>query len=201
MIDTASEIVRQHLQDGIRVKEALLQDESVDLIGKVAEAITAAYRGGRKVILFGNGGSAADAQHLAAEFVGRYRRDRRALPALALTVNASSVTAIGNDYGFDRVFARQIEALGAPGDVAIGISTSGRSANVIEGLKAARRGGLGTVAMTGPQQGPIAELVDFCLRIPAEGTPGIQEGHIAIGHILCELVEGALFGGHAPVRG
>lgn len=199
MIDMASQIIRQHLREGIRIKEALLENAFVDLIGKVAEMITVAYRRGHKVILFGNGGSAADAQHLAAEFVGRYRRDRRALPALALTVNTSALTAIGNDYGFDLVFARQIEALGAPGDVAIGISTSGRSANVIGGLKAARSGGLGTVALTGPRPSPIAELADFCLAIPSDGTPGIQEAHIAVGHILCELVEGALFGDHAPV--
>jgi D-sedoheptulose 7-phosphate isomerase len=169
-------------------------------VRQVAEAIISAYRREHKVILFGNGGSAADAQHLAAEFVGRYRRDRRPLPAVALTVNASAVTAIANDYEFDLVFARQLEALGAAGDVAIGISTSGKSANVIAALRVARREGLITVALTGRPGSPIAEVADFCVCIPSEHTPGIQEAHITVGHVLCELVERALFGEHAPVH-
>ena len=200
MIDSATQIIRQHLHEGIKVQEALLKDDFVDLVGKVAEAMTSAYRRGHKIILFGNGGSAADAQHLAAEFVGRYRRDRRPLPALALTVNPSSLTAIGNDYNFDLVFARQLEALGASGDVAIGISTSGKSANVIEALRVARREGLITIALTGPQGNPMAEIADFCLCIPSENTPGIQEAHITVGHILCELVERALFGDRALIH-
>jgi len=200
MIDAASQIIRQHLREDIRVKEALLEDDFVNLVRKVAEAITSACRRGHKVILFGNGGSAADAQHLAAEFVGRYRRDRRPLPAVALTVNTSAVTAIANDYEFDLVFARQLEALGAAGDVAIGISTSGKSANVIAALQVARREGLITVALTGRQGSPISEVADFCVCIPSEHTPGIQEAHITVGHVLCELVERALFGEHIPVH-
>ncbi len=201
MTDSTSEIIRQHLREGIRIKEALLDGAFVDLVGKAATAMTVAYQTGHKIILFGNGGSAADAQHLAAEFVGRYRRDRRALPALALTANGSSLTAIGNDYEFGLVFARQVEALGVSGDVAIGISTSGESPNVIAALKVARRRGLITIALTGPQGRSLAEFADYCLCIPSESTPSIQEAHIAVGHILCELVEGALFENHAPVRG
>ncbi len=200
MIDGADQIIRQHLREDIGVKEALLEDDFVNLVRQVAEAIISAYRREHKVILFGNGGSAADAQHLAAEFVGRYRRDRRPLPAVALTVNASAVTAIANDYEFDLVFARQLEALGAAGDVAIGISTSGKSANVIAALRVARREGLITVALTGRPGSPIAEVADFCVCIPSEHTPGIQEAHITVGHVLCELVERALFGEHAPVH-
>jgi D-sedoheptulose 7-phosphate isomerase len=200
MSDATNQIIRLHLRESIRIREALFEEEFMAAVGKVAEAITAAYRTGRKMMLFGNGGSAADAQHLAAEFVGRYRRDRRPLPALALTVNPSSLTAIGNDYDFDLVFARQVEALGAPGDVAVGISTSGKSANVIAALKAARSGGLVTVALTGRQGSPMGEVADFSLCIPSESTPSIQEAHITVGHILCELVEGALLGDHAPAK-
>ncbi len=192
--------MHHHLREGIRVREALLEDEFVDLVRKMAGAMTSAYQRGRKIILFGNGGSAADAQHLAAEFVGRYRRDRRPLPALALTVNGSSLTAIGNDYEFDRVFARQVEALGVSGDVAVGISTSGKSANVIAALKVARYGGLATIALTGRRGTSMVDLADYCLCIPSEDTPVIQEAHMTIGHILCELVEDALFGNHAPVN-
>jgi D-sedoheptulose 7-phosphate isomerase len=200
MTEAANHVIRQHLREHIKVTEALLEDEFVTLIGRLAETITSAYRGGHKVILFGNGGSAADAQHLAAEFVGRYRCERRPLPALALTVNTSAVTAIANDYEFEIVFARQLEALGAAGDVAIGISTSGRSANVIAALRAARRAGLTTVALTGRRGSPIEEVADFCVCIPAEHTAGIQEAHITVGHMLCELVERALFGEHVPVH-
>jgi D-sedoheptulose 7-phosphate isomerase len=200
MIDSTNQIIRHHLREGIRVTEALLEDGFVDVVGKVAGAITSAYRGGHKLILFGNGGSAADAQHLAAEFVGRYRLDRRPLAALALTVNTSALTAIGNDYEFNSVFARQLEALGVSGDVAIGISTSGKSANVIAALQVAKRMGLTTIALTGRPGNPLAESAEFCLCVPSQDTPTIQEAHITIGHILCELVEGALFPGRAPVR-
>ena len=200
MIDPTDQIIRKHLRDGIEVNEALLEDEFVNLVAKIAAAITSAYRGGHKLVLFGNGGSAADAQHIAAEFVGRYRLDRRPLPALALTVNTSSLTAIGNDYEFDSVFARQLEALGAAGDVAVGISTSGRSANVIAALKAGRRMGLTTVALTGDDGHSMGEIADLCLCVPSHSTAGIQEAHITVGHILCELVEEALFPDGAPVR-
>ena len=184
--------VRRRIEAGLAVHQALLADAAA--IAAVARALIAAYQEGRKVLLFGNGGSAADAQHIAAELVGRYSLNRQPLPAVALTVNTSSLTAIANDYGFDQVFARQVEAFGQTGDIAIGISTSGRSANVIEGLRAAQRHGLVPILMTGADGGPFAREVDHCLQVPSGETPRIQEGHILIGHILCELVEQGLFG-------
>ena len=139
--------------------------------------------------MFGNGGSASDAQHIAAELVGRYMLERPALPALALTENSSSVTAIANDYSFADVFKRQVEGLGAPGDVALAVSTSGESENVIAGARAAREGGLRTIAFTGAGGGRLAEAADICIRVPATETPRIQEGHALLAHALCELVE------------
>jgi D-sedoheptulose 7-phosphate isomerase len=146
--------------------------------------------------LFGNGGSAADAQHLAAELVGRYQHERRALPALALTANTSTLTAIGNDYSYERVFARQLEALGSPGDVAVGISTSGKSPNVLSAMRTAKEIPVTTVGMTGMQGGDLAGLADYCICVPSEQTPRIQEGHILIGHILCEVIEQKFVGEH-----
>ncbi len=152
-----------------------------------------ALRAGHKIVFFGNGGSAADAQHLAAELVGKYYYDRPALPALALCVNTSCVTAIGNDYGYDQTFSRQIEAHGASGDVAVGISTSGNSANVVAALKAARSKGMITVGMTGENPGRMAGTAEFLIAVPSRETPRIQEGHTLVGHILCEIVEKELF--------
>lgn len=186
--------VRHSIQASIRVKESLIQDaEVVAKIAKISEILIDAFRGKHKVILFGNGGSAADAQHVAAEFVGRFAFDRAALPALALNVNTSCVTAIGNDYGFDRVFSRQIEALGHAGDVAIGISTSGNSKNVIQALSVAKKMGLHTVAFTGAGGGKMKAEADHCICVPSKETPRIQECHILIGHIISELVEKAIF--------
>ena len=153
------------------------------------------------MLLFGNGGSAADAQHIAAEFVGRFAFDRPALPALALSVNSSCVTAIGNDYGFDLVFSRQIEALARPGDLAIGISTSGNSSNVLQGLSVAREMGLCTVALTGCTGGKLKNVVDHCICAPSNETPRIQECHILIGHIISELVEETIFHEQSRVSG
>jgi len=184
--------IRSRIAAGIAVQRGLL--DQVETCAAVAERLIAAYQAGGQALLFGNGGSAADAQHLAAELVGRFYLDRAPLPALALTVNTSVLTAIGNDYAFAEIFARQIAAHGRPGDVAIGLSTSGDSANVVEGLRAARRGGLITVGLTGAGGGRIAAVADLCLRVPSSDTPRIQEGHILLGHILCELVERALFG-------
>jgi D-sedoheptulose 7-phosphate isomerase len=175
------------------MKQRLLEDDLVELIADVADRMTAVYNHGHKVLLFGNGGSAGDAQHLAAEFVGRFRLERAPLPALALVCNVSSLTAIGNDYSFSEVFARQVEGLGAPGDMAIGLSTSGRSENVIKGLAVARERGLTTVALTGDGGGDLKEVADVCVCVPARETARIQEGHLLIGHILCELVERTLF--------
>jgi D-sedoheptulose 7-phosphate isomerase len=180
----------------IRAHQRLLEDGvAMSQIASVARILTSAFLRGRKVMLFGNGGSAADAQHIAAEFVGRFAIERAALPVMALSVNTSCVTAIGNDYGFERVFARQIEAFGGEGDVAIGISTSGNSLNVLNGLGTARQIGMPTVAMTGASGGTIREKADVCICAPSEDTPRIQECHILIGHVISELVERAIFHG------
>jgi len=162
-------------------------------LARVAEACIAALRRGHKILFAGNGGSAADAQHLAGELVSRFNYDRPGLPAFALTTDTSVLTAIGNDYGYERVFARQIEAVGVAGDVFIGISTSGRSPNVLQALRVAREKGLVTVGLTGRGGGEMPALCDHCLRVPADATPRIQEGHIALGHTLCWLIERALF--------
>src|SRR5271155_262463 len=186
--------VSASIRASIAVKELLLRNtEVVSLIAKVSELLVDTVDKGNKILLFGNGGSAADAQHIAAEFVGRFAFDRPALPALALSVNTSCVTAIGNDYGFDLVFSRQIEALGRRGDVAIGISTSGKSANVVRGMSTAKKMGLQTVGLTGASGGPLADAVDYCICAPSTETPRIQECHILIGHIISELVEQTIF--------
>jgi D-sedoheptulose 7-phosphate isomerase len=182
------------LKESLSLKQRILQDvELLDVIASVASELTGALRNGQKVFFFGNGGSAADAQHLAAELVGRFDLERRALPAIALTANTSTLTAIGNDYSYDSVFARQLEALSSRGDVAVGISTSGKSPNVLSALRTAKKAGLTTVGMTGWRASELVSLVDYCIRIPSERTPRIQEAHILIGHILCELIEGELF--------
>ncbi|HEV2508989.1 D-sedoheptulose 7-phosphate isomerase [Bosea sp. (in: a-proteobacteria)] len=157
-----------------------------------AGILVAALKAGRKIILCGNGGSAADAQHLAAELMGRFLKDRRPLPALALTVDTSALTAIGNDYGFDQVFARQLRGIGVAGDVLIGISTSGNSVNVVKALETARALGISTVGMTGSGGGAMTSLCDMCLKVPSDQTNHIQEMHIAIGHLLCGIVENEL---------
>jgi len=144
---------------------------------------------GRKLILFGNGGSAADAQHIAAELVGRYLRERRALPAVALTTNTSNITAIANDYSYDEVFSRQIEAFGNPGDIAVGISTSGNSRNVIRAMAAAKVKDMTTIGITGSCGGELRDATDYCLCVPSTRTPRIQEAHIWLGHTLCEIIE------------
>lgn len=151
-----------------------------------------ALKAGHKLLVFGNGGSAADAQHIAAELVGRYQRERRGLPAIALTTDTSILTSLGNDYGFEHIFARQIEALATAGDVALGISTSGESANVKRGMLRAKEAGCVTAAFLGRQGGSIRTLVDHAVVIPAQDTARIQECHITLGHILCELVEAGL---------
>ena len=163
--------------------------ESSDAIFEAALLIMGCLRNGGKVLFFGNGGSAADAQHLAAELVGRFVRERAGLPAIALTTDSSILTAVGNDYGFEQVFARQIQALGRPGDVAVAISTSGNSANVVEGVKEARKRNLKTIGLTGTGGGALAQQADVAITIPSTSTARIQECHIAIGHLFCELVD------------
>jgi D-sedoheptulose 7-phosphate isomerase len=162
------------------------------VVSQAADLLVSAYGAGQKSLFFGNGGSAADAQHLAAEFVGRFARPRRALAALALHANASALTAIANDYGYDHVFSRQIEAFGRPGDVAVAISTSGQSPNVISGVRTARQYGLHVVALTGRDGGQLAGLADVAIVVPSDTTARIQEMHILIGHILCDCVERSL---------
>jgi D-sedoheptulose 7-phosphate isomerase len=178
----------------IAVKQRLLNNsELVSTVAIVSELILRAVEQGNKLLVFGNGGSAADAQHIVAEFVGRFAFDRPALPALALSVNTSCLTAIGNDYGFNLVFSRQIEALGRRGDVAIGISTSGNSPNVLSGLSTAQRMGIHTVGLTCQAGGKLRSAADYCICVPSDETPRIQECHILIGHIIAELVEVAMF--------
>ena len=186
--------VSKLIEASIATKQDLLGSaETLSTIAEVSELLVSALRQGAKVLLFGNGGSAADAQHIAAELVGRFAFNRPALPALALSVNSSCVTAIGNYYGFDQVFMRQLEALAQSGDVAIGISTSGNSANVVQALVAAKKKGLRTVALTGQTGGELLDKADHCICVPSKETPRIQECHILIGHILSELIERELF--------
>lgn len=186
--------VRIAIAASIAVKQRLLEDgQIVSTLARVSQILVDALRNGNKLLVFGNGGSAADAQHIAAEFVGRFAFNRPALPALALSVNTSCVTAIGNDYGFDLVFARQVEALARRGDVAVGISTSGNSPNVIRGLQAAGGIGVHTVGFAGAAGGKLKETAEFCLCAPSEETPRIQECHILLGHILSEIAEREIF--------
>jgi D-sedoheptulose 7-phosphate isomerase len=184
--------VRERIEASLELQRRLLEPDRRALISAVAVLMADAIRAGGKVLFFGNGGSAADAQHIAAELVGRYLKDRRALPAIALTTDSSVLTCVSNDYGFEHVFRRQVEALCRPGDVAFGISTSGRSPNVIEALEAARAIGARTVGLTGASGGAMQSVCDECIRFPSEDTPRIQEGHTLIGHILCEIVEDEL---------
>lgn len=184
------ELVKKYLDEGIRARA------SVDprIVVEVASAVAQCFKQGNKLLVFGNGGSAADAQHIAAEFVGRFSRDRRALPVLALTTNTSSLTAISNDYSYESVFSRQIEAFGAKGDVAVGISTSGNSKNVLKGVLRASELGLLTVGLTGGSGGVLRAAVDKAIVVASDKTPIIQEVHIAVGHMVSLLVELELFG-------
>ena len=168
-------------------------DQQGDKLGEAADLLVRAFQSGHRVFFFGNGGSAADAQHLAAEFVGRFQHDRPGLPAIALTTDTSALTAIGNDYGYESVFARQIEALGQKEDVAVAISTSGRSPNIREGILAARNRGLTTIGLLGGDGGTEKEMVDLALVVDGRKTARVQEVHILVGHLLCEAVETALF--------
>src|SRR6516164_2449976 len=187
--------VQAHIRESVAVKEALLRDgELIRLVAEVGRDLAAALRGGHRAFLFGNGGSAADAQHIAAEFVGRFKLERPGLPVVALTVNTSTLTAIGNDYSFEAIFARQVEALGSAGDVALAISTSGNSRDVLLAIAAAKRKGMVAVGLTGERGGQLKSLVGRCICVPSEDTPRVQEAHILIGHILSEIVETELFG-------
>jgi D-sedoheptulose 7-phosphate isomerase len=190
-----SELVGKQIEHNIEVKRKLLADvASQRLILDVAMQLVRSLRSHGKVFFFGNGGSAADAQHLAAEFTGRYLRERSGLSGLALNANTSSLTAIANDYGFEEIFARQLEALGRPGDVAVGISTSGNSPNIIQALRVAKTKSIFSVAMTGESGGIARTVADRTICIPSGETPRIQECHILVGHIICEIVEQVLCG-------
>jgi len=187
------ELIRARLSESAAVKQAMRSDEDfTSALASVAAVIVAAFRAGRKVLLCGNGGSAADAEHIAAEFVGRFSARREPLAAIALTANTSCLTAIGNDFTFAEVFARQVRGLGEPGDVAIGISTSGDAENVVRAIDAAKDQGMVTVAFTGSRGGRLRDRVEYCLRVPSDVTARIQEGHITAAHIVCEIVEQAL---------
>ncbi len=182
------EIVRKSFRESAEVKLAFLELYAERIV-EVAKIIATALKDGNKVILFGNGGSAADAQHIAAEIVGRFKKERRALPAIALTTDTSILTAVGNDYGFEHIFERQVEALCMPGDVAIGITTSGNSENVIRGIRKAHDLGATTIAFTGRNGGKVAEVAHYSFIVPSYETPRIQECHITLGHVICELLE------------
>jgi len=187
------DLARRRIQESIAVHQLLLDSAAyLETVAQVAAAIARALANGGKVMFFGNGGSAADAQHLAAELTGRYLKERPSFAGMTLTANTSSLTAIGNDYSFDDVFARQLQGLGAAGDVAVGISTSGNSRNVLNALRAAQAKGIVTVGLTGSGGGALASAADYCLCVPSADTPRVQEGHILTGHIICELVENAL---------
>jgi D-sedoheptulose 7-phosphate isomerase len=190
--DWVQGVIRGEIEASVRLREQLLSSDAIHRIEFVCQVLSRSCGNGGKVIVFGNGGSAADAQHLAAEFVGRFRRDRQPLPALALSADIASITAVGNDYAFDHVFERQVVAHGVAGDVAIGLSTSGNSENVLRGIRAARRNGLITVGLSG-ESGQLREEVDHALCIPATDTARIQEAYMLICHIMCEIVERTLF--------
>jgi D-sedoheptulose 7-phosphate isomerase len=179
-------------KESCRVKEAFLNDNLGKLVD-VIEVLTAALKAGNKIMIFGNGGSAADAQHIAAEFINRFIIERPPLPAIALTTDTSVITSIGNDYDFSEIFAKQIRALGQPGDVAWGISTSGNSQNVQKALELAKKMGLVTLAFTGKDGGAIAQMADLSLNVSSNSTARIQETHITAGHAICELVDIKLF--------
>jgi len=186
-------LIDERIADHIALVTLLRASEDyLAAVASAADAIIAALRNGHKILFFGNGGSAADAQHLAAELTGRFLRERASLPGLALSTNSSSVTAIGNDYGYDEVFSRPLSSLGSAGDVAFGLSTSGNSPNVLRAMQVAKEKHMVTVGLSG-RAGKLASVVDHAICIPCEATPRIQEAHILTGHILCELIESAMF--------
>ncbi len=189
--------MRQRIEDSLGASASLkllLRERQTGVIEAIGRRLVETFSSGHRLYLFGNGGSAADAQHIAAELEGRFLRERRALPAIALTTNTSTLTAIANDSGFERTFARQVEALVQSGDAVIAISTSGRSPNVLEGVRQARAAGAVTIGFTNEDGGDLRALVDLCLCVPSTDTARVQECHLTVGHILCELIEAALFG-------
>jgi D-sedoheptulose 7-phosphate isomerase len=189
--------IKRIIEDSIATKQAIVSGQTLmQTASKIADAITLCYRNGGKVLFCGNGGSAADAQHLAAELSGRFYFDRPPLDAEALHVNSSYVTAVANDYTYDEIYSRYVNGVGKKGDVLIGISTSGNSENILRALKVAKSKGMVTVAMTGESGGKMKDVVDYLLNVPSTDTPRIQEAHIMLGHIFCQIVEEDLFGNH-----
>ncbi|MFY4690604.1 D-sedoheptulose-7-phosphate isomerase [Campylobacter jejuni] len=187
--------IKNHFKESIDTKEQILKDENLlNLIKKVALEIIKAYKNGNKTLLAGNGGSAADAQHIAGELVSRFYFDRPGLASIALTTDTSILTAIGNDYGYEKVFSRQLEAQGLKGDIFIGISTSGNSKNILKALELCKQKEIISIGLSGANGGAMNELCDYCIKVPSTCTPRIQEAHILIGHIICAIVEEELFG-------
>lgn len=185
------DIIKKHLEQGLAAKEDILKNQ-LAVIEEIAQVMSEAVNKKKKIIIFGNGGSAADAQHMAAELVGRYKKERRPIPAIALTTNTSNLTAIANDYGFENVFLRQLQALAEEGDVALGISTSGNSANVIKAMKWAGENGLITFGLSAKDGGELKACTNCCLCVNSSNTPVVQEIHIACMHIICEIIENNL---------
>ena len=185
-------IIKNEIKEHINLLNKILARQRKK-IKEIAQLILDCYKNGGKVVLFGNGGSAADAQHIAAELVGKFKLERKSLPAIALTTNTSILTSIANDYDFDKIFERQIESMVDDKDIVIGISTSGNSENVFRGIMAAKKIGAKTVAFTGKSGGKLKDKVDILLNIPSDNTPRIQEAHITVGHIICGIVEGKIF--------
>jgi D-sedoheptulose 7-phosphate isomerase len=189
--EQAIQRVNSSLQEGAELRKAVARDCGKEIV-EAAFLISQCLQAGGKLLFFGNGGSAADAQHLAAEFVGRFVRERDGLAAIALTTDSSILTAVGNDYGFDQIFARQIQALARPGDAAVAISTSGNSPNILEGVRAARKANAKTIGLSGRDGGALAKEVDLAITVASSNTARIQECHIGIGHLLCELTDEGL---------
>ena len=186
--------IKNQIKKSYETKQQIYNNNNIiDVIEKIAQECILTYRASKKTIIAGNGGSAADAQHIAAELVGRYGFDRASLPSLALTTDTSNLTAIANDYGYDKVFSRQLEGLGESGDIFIGISTPGNSQNIINAFKVAKEKNIKTVAFIGKDGGEMAKIADYSIIVPSDSTPRIQESHILIGHILCDIIEKELF--------
>ncbi|ECR2420121.1 D-sedoheptulose 7-phosphate isomerase [Campylobacter jejuni] len=194
-MENLNSYIKEHFQESILVKEQILKDENlITLIKNASLEVIKAYKNGNKTLLAGNGGSAADAQHIAGEFVSRFYFDRPGIASIALTTDTSILTAIGNDYGYENLFARQVQAQGVKGDVFIGISTSGNSKNILKALDLCKQKEIISIGLSGASGGAMNELCDYCIKVPSTCTPRIQEAHILIGHIICAIVEEELFG-------
>jgi len=186
--------IKKQIEESYKTKKLIFENDNlIEKIEKLSKLCVELYKGDKKTILAGNGGSAADAQHIAAELVGRYGFDRPSIPSLALTTDTSNLTAIGNDYGYDKIFSRQLEGMGQSGDIFIGISTSGNSQNLINAFEVAKKKNILSVALVGKDGGEMAKMADIALVVPSDSTPRIQESHILIGHILCDIIEKEIF--------